>query len=488
MIMMRILLAMTSLLIVNLVNAQVPEDSPRMTPLVKLIQRVEPAVVSLFIASEDGRELRSGSGTLIHPAGFALTNHHVVTGDHGFAVLQSNPVRFRVIARLPEKDLALIQLHDHRGDLPMLPLGRNSDLMNGESVAVVGNPGGRGIVVTSGIISAKSTIVNAANALWASQHETKWRDDFVQFDAASNRGNSGGALINMEGELIGIVSGFFRDEQNASFAIPIDRVRNLFAAMLEPELIHNRFVGVALDPSADRAIVTDVMADSPADQAGIEVGDQITSVFKDDLNTAADWWLGLYQHLPNNKQLPIVIKRDEKELKRSIETSEFPSLKAVSADSLKASLKTGLSFKLFHGEFKVLPEFEGLNAVQNGVSVDLDLTGIRGDREDHFATQIEGYLRLEKSGVYRVNLESDDGSRLFLHGELFIDHDGNHPPMVASRLMRAEAGLHPIRIEYFEVAGGQVLELNLQRLDSKDRETIMPIFHHANAGSIDLGS
>lgn len=74
-------------------------------------------------------------------------------------------------------------------------------------------------------------------------------------------------------------------------------------------------------------------------------------------------------------------------------------------------------------------------------------------------------FRVPEEGLYRFQITSDDGSRVFLHDKLFLDHDGNHPPMTVSRLVRAGAGLHPIRIEYFEGGGAQTLTVGLTRLD-----------------------
>lgn len=133
---------------------------------------------------------------------------------------------FRVVGRLPEKDVAIVRLLNLRRPMQTIPLGHSHDLMNGEAVVVAGNPGGRGITVTSGIVSSKRAVSDMPTALAATQYGTEFRDEFIQFDAASNRGNSGGPLVNMEGKMIGIVSSGFLGEQNVGFAIPIDRVRN----------------------------------------------------------------------------------------------------------------------------------------------------------------------------------------------------------------------------------------------------------------------
>ena len=351
---------------------------------------MEPAVVASFVPDpQDNRGYSSGSSTVVHADGYALTNDHVVKGESGYAVLRGKPVRFDVVGRSPEKDLAVIKLRDHQGHLLVVLMGHSYDVMNGETVAVVGNPGGRETILTSGIISSKGTQATVPSALFASQNETKWRHDFIQYDAATNRGNSGGALINMDGQMIGVVAAMVPDEQSNNFAIPIDRVRKLLERIVEPELIHQRRVGIELNPQADSAIVTDVIPGSPADEAGVHVSDVLQSVDGNRLTSAADWWWTLNEILPSGKSISVVARR--------------------------------------------------------------------GDQT----------LKIDRDGLYRVNLTPDDGSRLHLHGEVFIDHDGNHPTMTLSRLTRFSAGLHPIEIEYFEGYGDNILDLKLQRLGGK---------------------
>ena len=223
--------------------------SPRLTPLVEVIRGIEPSVVALFTPFQN--QLVSGSGTVIHEGGYVLTNNHVLPQTEGFALLpNARPMRFRVVARLPESDIALIRLLDLQSPLPVVPVGNSGDLMNGETVVVAGNPGGRGTVFTSGIVSSNAVLEVGSNALVMTNYETTRRDKFIQFDAASNRGNSGGPLVNLEGKIIGIVAASVIGEQNVGLAIPIDRVRRQFEKMLEPELIHQRHTGLSIDPEA----------------------------------------------------------------------------------------------------------------------------------------------------------------------------------------------------------------------------------------------
>ncbi|MCC9643437.1 trypsin-like peptidase domain-containing protein [Rhodopirellula sp. JC740] len=432
-------------------------QSPRWSPLVEVIAKVEPAVVGLFLRDESTGGFQTGSGTIIHPAGYVLTNDHVLSKDEGYAVLGKKATRFEVVGRMPEKDIAIVRLLHVKGRLPTVPLGQSNDVHNGEAVVVAGNPGGRGMTITSGIISSKKTYLDMPNALIGTQYNLEARDDFIRFDAASNRGNSGGPLVNMEGKIIGIVSRVNPEEQNASFAIPIDRVRRLFRRVVEPELRHNQWVGAKLNPLADVALVSVVERDSPAERAGLQPGDTVASVNGLPVNHAADWSLALDHAFRESESLEVVAIRRGASLPLAIATESVRPMKAVQSDEIVE----GIAFRLYHGEFKKLPSFETMEVARSGEVATLNLREIQADREDDFALVLDAFIQVPENGLYRFQITSDDGSRVFLHDNLFLDHDGNHPPMTVSRLLRAEAGLHPVRIEYFEGGGHQALTAKL---------------------------
>jgi S1-C subfamily serine protease len=460
------------------VNAQVPEGSPRMTPLVQVIAMVEPAVVALFVPDpQDSRRFSSGSGVIVHPDGYALTNDHVVRNNPGFAVLRGQkPQKFRVVGRSPEKDLAVIQVLSDQTPLPTVALGRSDDVLVGETVAVVGNPGGRGTIVTSGIISSMGTHLTVPNGLWASQADSRWRDDFIQFDAATNRGNSGGPVINMESKLIGIVAALIPTEQNSNFAIPIDRARRLIERMVEPELMHGKLVGLTLNPYANEAVVIDVAPDSPAASAGIKSGDVLKTVGGQSLNHSADWTFALDRLLPLSKPLAIDLQRGAETLTVSVLPTRLEARAAKTEIDL-TKVSGGLQFEFYEGEYKLLPDFANLKPARKGVAETLDLTAMAGKREDYFAVRLKGYMEVPDDGLYRLHLSSDDGSRFRFGEELFLDHDGNHPAMALSRLCRMKAGLHPIVIDYFEGYGEHILEVKLERIDVVS-EAKAPTFKH----------
>ncbi|HBN76344.1 MAG TPA: serine protease, partial [Planctomycetaceae bacterium] len=147
--------------------SEIPEDSPRRTETVKLIQQIERAVVAIFSQSSEGGS--SGSGSIIHPHGYVLTCDHVVRDRPGVVLVGGKQIRrYRIVARLPEKDLSIIQ-YARQENAPFISIGQSLDIMTGEPILVGGNPGGRGIVFTSGIVSSRSVVANMPNALAQAQ-------------------------------------------------------------------------------------------------------------------------------------------------------------------------------------------------------------------------------------------------------------------------------------------------------------------------------
>ena len=449
--------------------ADPPVDSPRYTPLVRVIQKIEPAVVALFTPVDN--QIFSGSGTVIHPDGYVLTNNHVLPKTEGFALMQgAKPLQFRVVSRMPEADIAILRLVNPPTNLATVPIGRSHDLMHGESVVVAGNPGGRGIVFTAGIVSANNVLEGGPNAMIMSNYVNDRRDRLIQFDAASNRGNSGGPLVNMEGRVIGVVAAVINGEQNVGLAIPIDRVRQSMESLLESEMVHESTLGLRLDPLAESAVVREVVPDSPADLAGLHPGDEIVSLDGKSLHHAIDWQLGLETRLPARKLLRMETKEGDRLKTVELQPSNYKTTEV--ADIL--GTQPGLKYMMCEGKFNEMPDFDELTANRQGVSEDLEVDLVAKDRKDYFAIQFDGFLRVDKDDLYRLIIVSDDGSKLYLDGRLLIDHDGNHPPKPAGQLVRLRKGLHPIRIEYFQGNGEKSLQLFMDPCPSRASLSLTP--------------
>lgn len=439
-----------------------PENSLRVTPLVKIIRKIDPAVVSLFTPVAEN-QIMSGSGTIIHPSGIVLTNNHVLPSAEGFAIRgNEKPMRFEVLARYPESDIALVRLPE-KPSWDFLPLGHSAETLVGESIVVAGNPGGRGMAFTSGIISAVDVLEGGPNAMIMSNYTNDRRGRLLQFDAASNKGNSGGPLVNMDGEVIGVVSAVIQGEQNIGLAIPVDRVRELFERMLEPELIHNKSTGIKIDPFKRTALVQSVDNSLPT---SIQPGNSILEVNGIPIRDGADWHLALEQLLPNHDELKIRVQ-NAKGIEETTWKTSPPLTQSVAQEQTTLA---GWNYEYYEGKFNQMPNFDNLVATRKATTDTLDIPKLTPDRQDNFAIRFTGFIDIPSEGIYRIVLISDDGSKLFLNDQLFIDHDGNHPATPASRLVRLQAGLLPVKLEYFQGNGDKSLHLVVE--PCQDRKNV----------------
>ena len=240
------------------------------------------------------REVQSlGSGVIVDPSGVIVTNTHVVQGAQDLRIVLSDRREFEAELLLADErtDLAVLKV-DAGEALPVLPYDEGADAQVGDLVLAIGNPFGVGQTVTSGIVSALArTDVGITDYAF-----------FIQTDAAVNPGNSGGALVDMDGELIGVNTAIFSRSGGSNgigFAIPVEMVRTVVAAALQDGEIIRPWLGARLQPvtndlaqsiGLDRprgAIVAELWPGGPADQAGVERGDVVVAVDGVDINNEA---------------------------------------------------------------------------------------------------------------------------------------------------------------------------------------------------------
>ncbi len=225
-------------------------------------------------------EIGTGSGVIVSPEGYVVTNHHVVEGAKTVTVALIDKREFTgsIVGSDPQTDLAVIKI---QGDnLPFIAWGDSSKLDVGDYVLAIGSPFGLHSTVTQGIVSAKGR-----DGMGISQYE-----DFIQTDAAINPGNSGGALVNMRGELVGINTAILSRTggyQGVGLAIPASIGQHVYTSLVTTGKVTRGFLGVgiqAVTPDLaksfhlnrpDGAIVTEVREQSPADRAGLRRGDTI---------------------------------------------------------------------------------------------------------------------------------------------------------------------------------------------------------------------
>jgi len=233
-----------------------------------------------------------GSGVIVSPDGYVITNNHVVDGAGELTVTLPDKREFKgkVVGTDPKTDLAVVKI-DGR-NLPYANWGDSSKLQVGEYVLAIGNPFGLNSTVTLGIVSALGR-----GRMGITQYE-----DFIQTDAAINPGNSGGALVNTNGELVGINTAIISQSggyQGVGFAVPVSMVKPVFDSLVKNGKVVRGFLGIGIqDLNQDLAksfglketkgaLVSNVAEDSPAEKAGIKQGDVIVGYQKAPIDDAA---------------------------------------------------------------------------------------------------------------------------------------------------------------------------------------------------------
>ncbi len=231
-----------------------------------------------------------GSGVIISPDGYILTNNHVVEGADEIEVTltDSRRARARVIGTDPETDLAILKIELDK--LPVIVLGNSDQLAVGDQVLAIGNPFGVGQTVTSGIVSA----------LGRSQLGINTFENFIQTDAAINPGNSGGALVDVNGNLLGINTAIYSrsgGSMGIGFAIPVSTAKMVLDSIVKDGQVTRGWIGVEpseLSPelaetfgvkATEGVIVTGVLQDGPGALGGMRPGDVILRVAGTNINS-----------------------------------------------------------------------------------------------------------------------------------------------------------------------------------------------------------
>ena len=256
-----------------------------------------------------------GSGFIIDPKGVIVTNNHVVRNADEITVKLSDGREYKATVRAAdsETDLAVLMLEGVKGRLPSVQFGDAHKARVGDRVLAIGNPFGLGGTVTEGIISARNRDIDAGNF-----------DDFIQTDAAINRGNSGGPLFDMEGKVVGVNTAIYSQTGGSvgvGFAIPADLAKIVVSQLIEYGETRRGWLGVSIDElSAERArqlgmerpqgaIVTVVRKNSPALSAGVEPEDIILSFNRRSISNVRDLTRAVAE-TPVGTTVPMVIIRD----------------------------------------------------------------------------------------------------------------------------------------------------------------------------------
>lgn len=350
-------------------------DALRMTPVVRAVQQVSPAVVNITTARVVERDVNPfgqffggrmppgfrdlfgpqgtrrftqqslGSGVIIDGSkGLVLTNAHVIAGATTIKarLLDGREFEAELVGSDPDFDLAVLRLKDG-DDLPQVAVGTSDDLLIGETVIAIGNPFGFSHTVTTGVISALGRTVKTKQGTFT---------DFIQTDAAINPGNSGGPLLNIKGELIGVNTAIQAGAEGIGFAIPINKAKRVVAELVDHGFVSLVWLGVA-GQGVDQAtanyfglsrvgglLVTEVYDGSPAARSGIVPGDVLLSIDGNPVQNA-DQYLELVRNYTRGERVRVEVLRAGRKKDITVRPRPFPADQATEYAWARWGLRMG---------------------------------------------------------------------------------------------------------------------------------------------------
>ena len=326
------------------------------------------------LSPQQAPEMEQGqaSGFIVSPDGYIITNSHVVNNMTEISVILNDERRFtaKVVGQDPSTDVAVIKIDAK--DLPYLKLANSDQIKVGQWAVAIGSPLGLNATLTVGVISAKGR-----NNLDIARIE-----DFIQTDAAINRGNSGGPLLNLKGEVIGmntaIVSNNGSGYMGIGFAIPSNIIKNDFDQLVANGSVSRGFIGVALQQvdadlaqalgleKAEGALVADVTKDSPAEKAGIKQGDVILKYDGHLFSSIGALRNAIALMNPGTKIKLTLLRKDKSQVDVTVEVGNLPAEKDKEASGIQKENKLGIEVQELTPE---LARSLGYSLDQKGVAI-----------------------------------------------------------------------------------------------------------------------
>jgi serine protease Do len=323
------------------------------------------------------RSVAQGSGFFISEDGYLVTNNHVVEGGDAYSVKMDDGAEFdaKLIGRDPRTDLAVLKVDNKDRKFVYVGFADDSKVRVGDWVVAVGNPFGLGGTVTAGIVSARGRDIGAGPY-----------DDFLQIDAAVNRGNSGGPAFNTNGEVVGVNTAIFSPSGGnvgIAFAIPATTVKDVVTTLMEGKTIQRGWLGVQIQPvtpeiaesigleNAKGAIVASAQSDSPAAKAGVKDGDVITAVDGQAVSTPRELARVIGSAQPG-KDVKIDLWRNGKAESITVKLGVLPGDDKAAAQASDDGQDENLASTLDDYGLTVVPSDDGVGVVITRVDPDSD--------------------------------------------------------------------------------------------------------------------
>ncbi|MBU2545161.1 trypsin-like peptidase domain-containing protein [Patescibacteria group bacterium] len=305
-------------------------------PIVKAVEKSSPAVVSVVIGEKGG-----GTGFLVSEDGLILTNKHVVLDEKAeYTVFTSDGEEFsaKVLARDPLQDLAIIKISQEDKLFPVLELGDSDDLRPGQTVIAIGNALAEfKNTVSTGVVSGLGRTITASGGTFVETLE-----DIIQTDAAINKGNSGGPLLNLEGKVIGINTAMALDAQSIGFAIPINKAKRAIEQIQTIGRIVYPFIGIRYVMVNEKVkeeygltvdygvLITkggllqpSITPGSPAEEVGLEEKDVVLEINNEKINAENSLAEIILKYNPG-EEVTLKVLRDDQELEIKLTLTERP--------------------------------------------------------------------------------------------------------------------------------------------------------------------
>ena len=300
----------------------------------------------------------SGSGVIISSEGYIVTNNHVIEDASEIEVILNDNTKYtaKLVGADPSTDIAVLKI-EGSGFQP-IPLGNSDDLRIGEWVLAVGNPFNLTSTVTAGIVSAKARNINLLSD--RTQQNIVPIESFIQTDAAVNPGNSGGALVNTKGELVGIntaIASQTGSYSGYSFAIPVNLVQKVMRDLIDYGIVQRGFLGVQIADinqeikeknslsSIKGVFISEVTDGGSAEKAGLKTGDVILKIGTRDVNSVAELQEEIGKRRPGDKvSLTIRTKGGDEEIKELVLRNQDGETSLISKEEIAKNYALGATF------------------------------------------------------------------------------------------------------------------------------------------------